>query len=207
MNSELKINNVDYLYDEFIKETRALERIFSRELNSMALTDVMKKEFENNTLPYKNITIKYCYNCCCIITLNEYLKKWKIYINNNIKLVNEIDALRKKKLFCENLIKDRFELLQDENNWNLCGCSDFNREQEEIYYYNKYLKDKKNIQLENEYMKKIIWRTNYITELVELENQIDYFKRIPHKVYRDNILFELMTATNMDCVSKILEYL
>ena len=99
MNPEIKNNNVDYLYDNFIKETVSLEYIFSRKINSMAITHVMKQSFENITFPYKNITIKYCYNCCCIITLTEYLKKWKIYINNNIKLVNEIDALRKKNSF------------------------------------------------------------------------------------------------------------
>lgn len=62
-------------------------------------------------------------------------------------------------------------------------------------------------QFEQAHKERMSWRTDFYKQLYELDQHLYYFQKIPHRIYRDSILFELMSATNEDCVNKILEYL
>lgn len=195
--------------EKFNKETECLNRLFSRHIRSAAYTDSMNIEFMKGMPFYMtNIVDNYCYDCCYIIVLNQYLTRWRVYINNTSDLIDCIDDMRHKISQCKKILTNRFELIGDEPHWHLCGCSNLNREMDENAEYENHLMLKLvDENFEEGYKERMSWRTNYYKYLYELDQHLHYFHVIPHKNYRNNILFELMTATNVDCVNKILEYL
>lgn len=195
--------------EKFNQETECLNWLYSRPIRSAAYTDCMNIEFMRGMPFYMtSIVDNYCYDCCCIIGLNKYLTRWRVYINNTNELIGYIDVMRHKISQCKNILTNRFELMGDNQYWHLCGCSNLNKEMDEIVEYENYLRLKSvDEKFEEGYKERISWRTNYYKCLYELDQHLHYFRVIPHKNYRDNILFELMSATNIDCVNKILEYL
>ena len=199
----------DIISEKFNQETECLNRIFSRKIRSSAYTDSMNIEFMKGMPFYMtNIFDNCCYDCCYIVILNEYLRRWRVYINNTSELIGYIDDMRHKFFQCKQILTNRFELIGDEPYWYMCGCSNFNRETDENVEYQNYLKTKcVDENFEEEYKERISWRTNYYKYLYKLDQHLHYFRTIPHKNYRDNILFELIGSTNIDCVNKILEYL
>lgn len=197
------------IMSEFNQETECLNRLFLRQIRSASYTVSMNIEFMREMPFYmRNIVDIYCYDCCYIIILNKYLHRWRDYINNTNNLIHHIDDMRHKISQSKQILTDRVELMSDEPHWHLCGCSNVDKEIDENAEYENYLRMKTlDEKFEEEYKERISWRTNYYKYLYELDQHLHYFKTIPHKIYRDNILFELMSATNVDCVKKIIEYL
>jgi hypothetical protein len=202
-------NTNEIILTTFNQETESLNRIFSRVIRSAADTDATKVEFMNGMPDYmKNLIDTLCYDCCYIISLNKYLNRWRVYINNNSELIGYIDNMREKISQCKSTINNKYEFIGHEHFWYMCGCGDLDKQIEEDVEYEKYVETNE-ISEEFEYIHcaRMFWRTNYYKQLYELDQHLHYFKTIPHKNYRDNILFELMSATNEDSVNKILEYL
>lgn len=199
----------ELMSQKFNQETNCLNRLFSRQLQSAAYSDEMKNQFINGMPDYMIKSVNNCcYDCCYIISLNEYLNRWRVYINNNNDLIGNIEDIRHKISQCKSIINNKFELIGDEKYWFLCGCSDLNKQIEEDVAYENYLEiNQHDEEFEERHKKTMAWRTDFYKHLYDLDQHLHYFVKIPHKVYRDSILFELMTATNMDCVNKILEYL
>lgn len=119
----------ELMVEKFNQETVYLNRIFSRQIQSAAYSDIMKSTFMKGMPSYmEKLVNTHCYDCCYIISLNEYLKCWRVYINNNENLINNITDVRNKISQCKFLINNKFEFIGDEKYWNLCGCSDLNKQ-------------------------------------------------------------------------------
>lgn len=202
-------NTNQLMAEKFNQETDCLNRIFSRQIQSAAYSDIMKQKFMKGMPSYmEKLANAYCYDCCYIISLNKYLKRWRVYINNNENLIKNITDVRYKISQCKSLINNKFEFIGDEKYWHLCGCSDLNKQIEEDVEYEKKLENNElDEQFEEQHKERMSWRTDFYKILYELDQHLYYFKSIPHKTYRDNILFEIMSATNQDCVNEILKYL
>ena len=202
-------NTSEILSNTFNQETECLNRLFTRKIRSAAYTDSMNIEFMSDMPFYMTkIVDNYCYDCCYIIVLNKYLIRWRVYINNTTELISYIDVMRHKILQCKTIINNKFEFIGDEKYWYLCGCSELDKQIEEDAEYQKYVETNEiDEDFEQQHKERMSWRTDFYKELYNLDQHLYYFKNIPHKSYRDNILFELMTATNSDCVNNIIKYL
>lgn len=202
-------NTSELMHQHFGNETECLNRIFSRQIQSAAYSELMKFKFMNGMPDYmEKLANSYCYDCCYVVSLNEYLKRWRVFINNNSSLIGFVDDMRDKISQCKSIINNKYEFIGDEKFWYMCGCSDLDKQIEEDIEYEKKMDNNETDEIfELQYKERINWRINYYKQLYDLDQHLCYFQTIPHKNYRDNILFELMSATNEDCVNKILEYL
>lgn len=217
-NSEVSNGGIDIdidmvMRDAFIRDSNCLYRILNNYMDSQAINYKVRDDFKKDMPLYMlNMSEKYCYDCASICVLNEYLKRWRVYINNKDDLVGFKYDILKNVYDAKKSINERFIFMGNEKNWHLCGCSNKKKMYEEDTILKEFIENNKDDltvleEFEREQAITMKWRTNFYTELYKLDMHIHYYKTTPHKVYRGRVLSWIVDKTNKDCSGGILEYL
>jgi hypothetical protein len=212
----INLNSIDVdiiMRETFTKETNCLYRILYNYIESSAFNIKMSDDFKKDMPSYMlNMSDKYCYDCASICILNEYLNRWRVYINNKEDLVGFKYEILKNVSDAKKSINERFIFMGNEKYWYLCGCSNKEKMYVEDFILQEYIKNNKEDltlveDFEREHKINMNWRTNFYTELYNLDQHIHYYKTTPHTVYRGKVLSWIIEKTNNDCSGGILEYL
>lgn len=221
----------------FDLEAESMDKVFYKYMLFNAISKKMQNDIRYGMPDYLSVICgTYCKNCATIICLNKFLDKWRVFINNQDELLGYREYITDKILETIYEINEIFGHNIRFNNEmflrfpHLCGCSNFNRYIKEGNIWNNHIRSYKGGKFEgfiidehnnistvicnthDEYKnifesKLFSWRNDLNKNLKHLLLHKDYFKRIPHKVYRDNILIPLTFVLNRDCVNIIIEFL
>jgi hypothetical protein len=216
-------------------EAEFMDRIFYRYMVFNAISKKMRNDIRDGMPDYlTDVCGIYCKTCATIIGLNKFLDKWRIFINTHEELLGYREYITDKILETINEVKERlsYDSFHDElflSFPGLCGCSNFNRYLEETTLWNNHVRTYKaggtfegfiidessnlycvTCNTHNEYKNifedTLSWRNDLNKQLKHLLSHQDYFKQVPHKVYRD-ILIPLTFSLNKDCVNIITGFL
>lgn len=216
-NTNINYDSIDIdliMRNSFTNDTNCLYKILTRYIELSSFNVRVRDEFKKDMPLYMlSLINNHCYDCASICILNEYLKRWRVYINNNDDLVGFRYDILNLVSEAKKSINERFVFMGDKKYWYLCGCSDEKKMYSEDTILQEYIKNNKDNssleeeEFEREHKLRMSWRTNFYTELYKLDQHIKYYKKTPHKVYRGTVLFGMIKKTNMDCSMTILEYL
>ena len=216
-------------------EAEIMDRIFYRYMVFNAISKKMRNDIRDGIPDYlSDICGTYCKECATIMCLNKFLDKWRVFINSHEELLGYREYITDKISETINEINERlsYDSFHDEMFLRfpgLCGCTNFNRYVKETTLWNNHIKTYKSGKFEgliidednkvstvicnthdeykNIFDSTLFWRNDLNKHLKHLLLHHDYFKRLPHKVYRDNILLPLTFALNSDCVNIIIGFL
>ena len=216
--------------EQFDMEAEFMDRVFYKYMIMLSIYKKKKDDIKEGMPDYMfSVCGEYCKDCATGISLNGFLNKWKIFINNREDLLHYKEYITGKLTeYIDNIII-RFSYYDNCSLRDLCGCVNYNREIKENKIWKDYIEDTKgtgvsgyivldNLQMisihcnssdeyKNKFKNSLKWRTDLNKYLGLLREHLNYFKRVPHKNYRDNILIPLIFATNNDCVKNIIQYL
>lgn len=200
----------------FDNDAEFMDRIFYRFMVFNAISIKVRDNIRQGMPDYLlDICGIYCKDCTTVMALNRFLDKWKIYINNEEHFLTYKEYIIGKISETINQIKERYDSFDDTSFKHLCGCTNFDRGIEEDILWRNHMQSYKHgvitssshEEYKNIFEGSLAWRNDLNKHLNKLNSHLDYFKRVPHKVYRDNILVPLTFATNSDCVNTIIGFL
>lgn len=191
-----ELDTVFYNYMNIITHTLRQSKVDSREKQPVQPLSI-----------YMKVCHKFCYDCSVVMCLNLFLTKWRDFINNNEDCLHYREYILGKSQQCIRDLNERFSFSKYRFN-ELCGCTDDLRSSIKEIQWTEYIS--RNVideDYEIQFEKSLSWQNNLGSHMRELNKHLNYFKQVPHKVYRNNILVPLVFKLNNDCVGNIIQYL
>lgn len=222
----------------FNKECEFMDRIFYKYQTMRSIYKKKREEMKSEMPEYMSCVCGiYCKDCAEIMSLNGFLNKWRVFINNREEFLYYKEYIVSMMIKTIENITERFSYYQERISLGyLCGCKDYDRYDKENIEWDKYIREtngqgnegyiiidnlSSNSRLSKERIKITCntsdeFKSEFKRSLIwrnDLNNELDILKK--HLKYFKiiphnsyrNILVKITLVTNSDCVKNIIEYL